>query len=80
MKKQKLPKLKKGAWFVRVRGSYLPMTPQAWLLHALLIASVVSVIYASYYDQRGLAVVVTSTILQLLGLGAIFTYIASKHA
>ena len=29
---KKIPKLKKGAWFVPVRGSYLPMTWQAWLL------------------------------------------------
>ncbi|NCU39048.1 hypothetical protein EOL96_08505 [Candidatus Saccharibacteria bacterium] len=33
MKRSKLPKLKKGAWFVAVRGSYLPMTWQSWLLY-----------------------------------------------
>ncbi len=31
--KQKLPKLKKGAWFVPLRGSYLPMSWQGWLTY-----------------------------------------------
>ncbi len=47
-KKSKLPKLKKGAWFVPIRGSYLPMTWQAWLLYipytAYSVATMVLVI------------------------------------
>jgi hypothetical protein len=31
--KTKKPKLKKGAWFYRVRGSYLPATWQGWLTY-----------------------------------------------
>lgn len=27
----KIPKAKKGAWFVKVRGSYLPVSWQGWL-------------------------------------------------
>lgn len=46
--KSKLPKLKKGAWFVPVRGSYLPMTWQAWLFYipytAYSVATLVLVI------------------------------------
>jgi hypothetical protein len=29
--KKKMPKVKKGAWFIKVRGSYLPRTWQAWV-------------------------------------------------
>lgn len=33
MKRTKLPKHRKGAWFVAVRGSYLPVSWQGWLTY-----------------------------------------------
>jgi len=33
MKKAKKPKARKGAWFVKVRGSYLPASRQGWLTY-----------------------------------------------
>jgi len=30
---KKTPKLKKGAWFYKLRGSYLPATWQGWLTY-----------------------------------------------
>ena len=77
---KKLPKLKKGAWFVSVRGSYLPMTAQAWLLHLMLLGLSVAVIVEAFHDKRSLIVVSVSMLLELIGLGAIFTYIASKKS
>lgn len=77
---KKIPKLKKGAWFVRVRGSYLPMTPQAWLLHCAMVGSVFAVISAAYSDTRSIALVILSTTLEIIGIGTIFTYIAAKKA
>ncbi|MEO6513339.1 MAG: hypothetical protein ABIR37_01480 [Candidatus Saccharimonadales bacterium] len=38
MKRNKLPKHKKGAWFVAVRGSYLPVSWQGWLTYVPYIA------------------------------------------
>ncbi|MEJ0072615.1 MAG: hypothetical protein WDN27_00775 [Candidatus Saccharibacteria bacterium] len=32
------PKVKKGAWFVAVRGSYLPVSWQAWALYVPFVA------------------------------------------
>lgn len=32
-KQKKLPKLKKGAWFIPLRGSYLPYSWQGWLTY-----------------------------------------------
>lgn len=75
-----VPKLKKGMWFVAVRGSYVPMTPQAWLLHALLVSLVVAVMISTYDDTRSLPVVAVTMVLELIGLGAIFTHIASKKS
>lgn len=38
MKQRKLPKHKKGAWFVAIRGSYLPVSWQGWLTYVPFIA------------------------------------------
>lgn len=61
MKQAKLPKLKKGAWFVPVRGSYLPMTWQAWFLYvpyaSYSIATLVMVIERAQSWQDYLALV-----------------------
>ena len=75
---EKVPKLKKGKWFVRTRGSYLPMTPQAWLLHAFLFAGALIVIMLAFEDERNLWVASVSMVLELIGLGAIFSFVASK--
>jgi hypothetical protein len=77
---KKLPKLKKGAWFVPVRGSYLPMTTQGWCMHALLLIGSVAVIAGAFSDKRDIVTVVLSMFLELIGLGTVFTYIASKKA
>lgn len=77
---QKLPKLKKGAWFVKTRGSYLPMTPQAWFMHSMLLIGSVAIIYSTYSDTRAMWIVAVSMILELVGLGAFFTLVASKKS
>lgn len=41
MKHRKLPKPRKGAWFVPLRGSYLPVTWQGWLLYIPFVSYVV---------------------------------------
>ena len=38
MKQRTVPKHKKGAWFVPVRGSYLPVSWQGWLTYVPFIA------------------------------------------
>lgn len=51
MKRTKTPKPKKGAWFIPVRGSYLPASWQAWALYVpylyYLVATLVLVIQSS---------------------------------
>jgi len=40
-KRSKVPKHKKGAWYVSVRGSYLPVSWQGWLLYIPYIVLIV---------------------------------------
>lgn len=77
---KKLPKLKKGAWFVPVRGSYLPMTPQGWIMHFFLLIGAVAIIADAYYDTRSVPVIIISMLLELVGLGSVFTYLAAKKS
>ncbi len=55
MKRSKLPKPRKGAWFVPVRGSYLPASWQAWLLYipytAYLVVTLWMIVQNAQYTQ-----------------------------
>lgn len=46
-RKQK-PKVKKGAWFVAVRGSYLPASWQGWLTYIPFTAYLVYSLWAAF--------------------------------
>ncbi len=46
-KHSKLPKYKKGAWFVAVRGSYLPVSWQGWLSYLPFIFYLVFAVEAA---------------------------------
>ena len=51
-KKQKLPKLKKGAWFIPLRGSYLPFSWQGWLTYVPFVAYLVYTVIVAF-DYTG---------------------------
>jgi membrane-anchored protein YejM (alkaline phosphatase superfamily) len=58
MKQRKLPKHKKGAWFVAIRGSYLPVSWQGWLSYLPYIFYLVfSMEAAKYVTNSTLAAV-----------------------
>jgi len=46
-----MSKIKKKAWFNRVRGSYLPCSWQGWLLYVPFVAFLVSVILAAFRNE-----------------------------
>jgi hypothetical protein len=74
---KKSAKVKKGVWFVKVRGSYLACSPIGVLLQAILLLAGMLVIAMTLDDARSALAAGVSMTLQLIGLGAIFTWIAS---
>lgn len=80
VKSKKSPKLKKGAWFYKVRGSYMPASAEGWLAHTLLLFCSVAVLIIATYDERELLAVLSSAGIQLIGVGALFTWVASRHS
>lgn len=79
-KRKSTPKLRNGAWFYKKRGSYLPATPEAWLLQAVLLVLALFIVSAAIEDTRSLLTVSATTLLQFIGLGALFSWIASNKS
>ena len=63
MFKRKLPKLRKGAWFYRVRWSYLPATWQAWLLYVPYVAYLAGTAVFVYRQQHDALRTIMGTLL-----------------
>lgn len=77
---KKSQRTKNGAWFVKVRGSYLAKSPMGVLLQAVLLLAGLLVIAMTLDDGRPVLSAGISMVLQLIGLGAIFSWIASKKS
>lgn len=75
--KQRLPKLKKGAWFYRVRGSYLPGTWQGWLTYIPFVVYLIwPLMYVSNRDF-GISASVFIVVPQWIAAAVVMTWIAS---
>lgn len=79
-KSKKQAKAKKHVWFRKVRGSYLPVSSEGWLMHTLLVFSIIAVLIIATGDERDFQTVAVTTVLQLLGVGVLFSYIASRQS
>lgn len=79
-RKQAKSKARRQVWFRKVRGSYLPVSSEGWLMHTLLVFSVIAVLIIATGDERDFQTVAITTVLQLLGVGVLFSYIASRQS
>lgn len=78
--KQKLPKLKKGVWFVPLRGSYLPYSWQAWLLYVPFTAYLVyTLIVAFAYTGNNLKAVLW-VVPNWVAAAVVMTWIAKQKS
>lgn len=76
MKKHIKPKVRKGAWFVRLRGSYLPVSWQGWLTYVPFIAYLV---FAQLYgrgETNSVAQAILFIVPNYVAAAAVMTYIA----
>jgi len=59
MKHRRLPKPRKGAWFVPLRGSYLPVTWQGWLLYIPFVSyAIISLLFVINRSSSLLEIVI----------------------
>jgi len=78
MAKKSKQKVKKGAWFVAVRGSYLPISPLGWLTYIPFVAYLVySLIVAFAYPGSNWKAVLW-IVPNWVAAAAIMTYVAKR--
>ena len=78
--KRKLPKLKPGAWFVPVRGSYLPYSPQGWLTYIPFTAYLVFTLIAGLNNTDSWQMATLFIVPNWVAAAAVMTWIAARKS
>jgi hypothetical protein len=74
-------KIKKGAWFVKTRGSYMPASVYGWMLYApMIVAEVLLIAAVSAGIHEGVAVgtAYVQFVFGTIFLWGIFTWMAKQ--
>jgi hypothetical protein len=79
-KRAKRPKVKKGAWFVPVRGSYLPASTAGWLTYIPYTAYLVFTLVVGMNDVKPWTKSVLYIVPNLVAATVIMTYIAARKS
>lgn len=73
-------KLKKDAWFIPVRGSYLPNSWQAWLLYIPFVVFLLTVLFAATRNEHSVSDVFYAIFPQWVCAAVVMTWIAKKKS
>ena len=76
----KTPKPKKGAWFVKVRGSYLPASWQGWLTYVPFVVFLLTVFTAAMRTQHSASDAFYMIFPQWIAAAVVMTWIAAKKS
>jgi hypothetical protein len=77
---KKHPKLKKGAWFIKVRGSYLPCSVPGALTYIPMIAFLVTVVMAATRNTHSVSDTLYSMFPYFVCTGVVMHWIASRKS
>ena len=80
MKKQKLPKLRKGAWFIKVRGSYLPYTLKGYLTYIPFVAFLIVVLVHVIHTEDTLSGALYMIFPEWVAAAVVMTWLASRKS
>jgi hypothetical protein len=78
--KNTYPKPKKGAWFIKVRGSYLPCSWQGALTYIPMILCLVFIIIAAVHATNSTATIVLLVFPNFVCVGLIMHWLASMKS
>ncbi|HSX45144.1 MAG TPA: hypothetical protein VLF39_03530 [Candidatus Saccharimonadales bacterium] len=78
--KRKSPKPKAGAWFIKVRGSYLPASSAGWLLYLPYTVYLVFTLVAALNQTSSWQLAFLFIIPNWIAAFGLMTYIASKKS
>lgn len=79
-KKHTKLKTRKGAWFVRLRDSYLPVSWQGWLTYLPFTAYLVFTLVYGWNDTDSTAQAILFIVPNYVAAAAVMTYIASHNS
>ena len=77
---RKLPKAKKGAWFVPVRGSYLPASPEGWLTYIPFTAYLVFTLIVGFRNTDTMSMAVLFVVPNWVAAAAVMTWLAARKS
>jgi len=77
---KRLPKLKKGAWFYKVRGSYLPATWQGWLTYIPYFGFLLTVLIAAVRTQDSVSDMFYMVFPQWVAAAVVMTWVAARKS
>jgi hypothetical protein len=78
--KSRAPKARKGAWFVRVRGSYLPVTTAGWLTYLPFVAYLGFAWYVGLNDTDDYALAVLWILPNFVAAAVVMTWVAKAKS
>ena len=68
------------AWFIKVRGSYLPQSWQAWLLYVPFVGFLLTVLLAAVRTQHSVSDMFYMIFPQWVAAAVVLTWIASQKS
>ncbi len=71
---------KKNAWFVRVRGSYLPNNAKGWLTYVPYLCYLLYTLYAGYKFTNSGELAVLYIVPNFVTAAVVMTFVASKKS
>ncbi len=77
-KKYRNLKVKKGAWFVAIRGSYLPVSWQGWLTYLPFTAYLVFAVVMGWQQSNTVSKAILFIVPNWVAAAAIMTWVAKR--
>ena len=78
--KWKTSKAKRGAWFVKVRGSYLPVSWQGWLTYVPFTGFLVTVVIAAARSEHSVSDAFYMVFPQWVAAAVVMTWLAARKS
>lgn len=79
-KKTIIKRRNKGTWFVPVRGSYLPASPEGWWTYVPFLSYLIFAGVVGYRDTSSTAMAVMFIVPNWIAAAAVMTYIAARKS
>jgi hypothetical protein len=75
-----MAKKKSSKWFIKVRGSYLPNSWQAWALYVPFVGFLLTVLFAAVRTQDSVSYMFYMIFPQWVAAAVVMTWIAAQRS